>query len=111
VHFVTQNPTLNVIIPHAGQAKGGSRRMTGFFDDSHRLFDTAVAPLEAIQYVLHQVGPERIIFGSDVSGTRMPVFNFPHVERATVRQLDFDEESLRLIFADNIERLVNAETW
>ncbi len=110
VHFVTQNPTLNVIIPHAGQANGGTRRMTGFFDNPHVFFDTAVAPLEAIQYVLHHVGPDRIIFGSDVSGTRRPFFNFPSVERTKVCQLDLDEKRLQLIFADNIERLVNAET-
>lgn len=107
VLFVKRNPGLTVIIPHMGQANGGTDRMSVFFNNPHVFFDTAVAPLEAITYVLQHGGPERIIFGSDVSGTRTPFFNFPTVERDKVRQLNLDEESMRLIFADNIERLVN----
>ena len=90
-----------------GQANGGTDRMRVFFVNPQIYFDTSVAPLEAIQYVLHHVGATRVIFGTDVSGTRMPFFNFPKVELAKLRQLDLDDASMRLIVAGNIERLVN----
>jgi hypothetical protein len=38
----------------------------------------------------------------------MPFFNFPKVERDKLRKLDLDDESMQLIFAGNIERLVKA---
>ncbi|KON26483.1 hypothetical protein AC480_05595 [miscellaneous Crenarchaeota group archaeon SMTZ1-55] len=105
--FVERNPEVTVIIPHMGQANGGTDRMRVFFVNPQIYFDTSVAPLEAIQYVLHHVGATRVIFGTDVSGTRMPFFNFPKVELAKLRQLDLDDASMRLIVAGNIERLVN----
>ncbi len=51
--------------------------MTGFFGNPHVFFDTAVDTLGASLYVLHHGGPERIIFGSNVSGTRMPLLQRP----------------------------------
>ncbi|MEE8323127.1 MAG: amidohydrolase family protein [Candidatus Bathyarchaeia archaeon] len=108
VLFIKQNPALTVIIPHVGGANGGTKRMEVFFDNPNIYFDTAVAPLESIKYILRKVGPERIIFGSDVSGTKMPFFNFPIVERDKLRKLDLDDECMQLIFAGNIERLVKA---
>ena len=104
--FIKENSEINVIIPHMGQANGGYEKMTIFFEDSNVYFDTAVAPLKAIQFILDHVGPERIIFASDVSGTRMPFFNFPKVELQKLAKLNLDQESYRLIFAANIERIL-----
>ena len=104
--FISENSEINVIIPHMGQANGGYEKMTVFFEDPNVYFDTAVAPLEAIQYVLDHVGPERIIFASDVSGTRMPFFNFPKVELQKLIKLNLEKESYRLIYAANIERIL-----
>ena len=56
--------------------------------------------------VLDNVGVERMIFCSDVSGTSMPFFNYTKVELDKVIQLDLDEKSMSLIFAGNIERLI-----
>jgi len=47
-----------------------------------------------------------MIFGSDVSGTKEPFYNFPEVELKKVLHLDLDEASRELIFAGNIERLM-----
>ena len=108
VLFVKRNPALTVIIPHVGGANGGTERMKVFFNNPNIYFDTAVAPLESIKYILRNVGPERIIYSSDVSGTRTPFFNFPKVERDKLRKLNLDDERMQSIFAGNIERRVNA---
>jgi predicted TIM-barrel fold metal-dependent hydrolase len=56
--------------------------------------------------VFDNIGPERIIFGSDVSGTVEPFFNFPKVELKKIEILNLDENSKRLILSKNIEQLV-----
>lgn len=106
VRFVRDNPELKIIIPHMGNLNGGYDRMDVFFDNPNVHFDTSVASLDAVKRVLDNVGPERVIFGSDVSGTRVPFFNFTKVELAKVLQLDLDERSKSLIFAENIESLI-----
>jgi hypothetical protein len=106
VRFVKDNPELKIIIPHMGNLNGGYDRMDVFFDNPNVRFDTSVASLDAIKRVLDNVGPERVIFGSDVSGTRVPFFNFTKVELAKILQLDLDERSKSLIFAENIESLI-----
>ena len=106
VRFVEGNPELKVIIPHIGKLNGGCDRMDVFFDNTSVYFDTGTAGLDDIRRVLDNVGPERVIFGSDVSGTSLPFFNFTKVELAKVLQLDLDERSKALIFAENIENLI-----
>ena len=106
LRFVKENPGLRVIIPHMGKMNGGCERMEAFFDNPNVYFDTSTAPLEAIRNILAKVGAERMIFGSDVSGTKEPFYNFPEVELKKVLHLDLDEASRELIFAGNIERLM-----
>jgi len=106
VRFVRDNPELKVIIPHMGNLNGGYDRMDIFFDYPKLYFDTSMASLDAIKRVLDNVGAERVIFGSDVSGTRLPFRNFTKVELAKVLQLDLDEWSKARIFAENIESLI-----
>ncbi len=106
VRFVERNPGLPVIIPHCGVLNGGTARMDVFFDNPDVYFDTAVAPLEAVAFVLEHVPAERVLFGSDVSGTATPFFNFPAVELAKVRQLALGEREMALLLAGNIDRLV-----
>lgn len=106
VRFVNDNPELKIIIPHMGEINGGADKMDVFFDNPNVSFDTGVAPLDDIKRILDNVGAGRIIFGSDVSGTRQPFFNFTKVELAKVLQLDIDEESMALILAGNIESLI-----
>ena len=89
-----------------GQANGGYEKMVAFFKNPNVYFDTAVAPLTAIQHVLDNVGPERVIFASDVSGTKLPFHNFPKVELQKLTKLSLDQASYRLILAENIERIL-----
>ena len=106
VRFVRDNPELKVIIPHMGNINGGYDRMDVFFDNPNVYFDTSTASLDAIKRVLDNVGAERVIFGSDVSGTKLPFYNFTKVELAKVLRLDLDERSKSRIFAENIESLI-----
>jgi predicted TIM-barrel fold metal-dependent hydrolase len=106
VRFVRGNPELKIIIPHMGNLNGGYDKMDAFFDNPNVHFGTSTASLNAIERVLGNVGAERVIFGSDVSGTRLPFFNFTKVELAKVLQLDLDEKSKARIFSENIESLI-----
>lgn len=105
-NFVESNPEVNVIIPHMGELNGGYERMHIFYHKENVYFDTSVAPLKVIREVLERVGPERVIFGSDVSGTSEPFYNFPKVELQKLYRLNLDEEDLELILAGNIERII-----
>jgi predicted TIM-barrel fold metal-dependent hydrolase len=89
-----------------GNLNGGYEKMNVFFDNPKVYFDTSTASLDAIKRVLDNVGAERVIFGSDVSGTRMPFYNFTKVELDKVSQLDLDEKGKSRVFAGNIEGLI-----
>ena len=102
----TADTGITVVVPHMGMLNGGYGAMSDFFPWPHVVFDTACAPAEAIDRVLTECGPERVIFGSDVSGTSQPFFNFPKVEREKVESLGLSEAEHSLIFGDNILRLI-----
>ncbi|HDN62742.1 MAG TPA: hypothetical protein ENF56_02135 [Candidatus Bathyarchaeota archaeon] len=104
--FIHRNPDVNIIIPHMGKLNGGYEKMREFFDMGNVYFDTSTAPLNVIREFLDAVGPERVIFGSDVSGTPEPFYNFPKVELEKLRKLDLERDDLRLILSGNIERLI-----
>jgi predicted TIM-barrel fold metal-dependent hydrolase len=106
VAFVRRMRDVPVIIPHMGQLNGGPDAMEVFFDEKHVFFDTSVAPLEVIERILNRVGPERVIFGSDVSGTKEPFFNFPRVELEKLYRLPLSDADRSLILGGNIERLL-----
>ena len=110
VAFIQRNPQLNVIIPHMGDLNGGYEAMETFYDNPHVFFDTSVADLRPIEKALANAGVERAIFGSDVSGTTEPYFNFTHVELEKIMKLSLAPDELALVLAGNIERLINAVT-
>jgi len=108
--FIDGNPELQVIIPHIGALNGGHDRMEAFYDNKNVYFDTSVAPIGAIKRCLEAVGPERIIFGSDVSGTATPFYNFPKVELCKIRSLGLRKDDLELILSGNIERMLSKKS-
>ncbi|HGJ67073.1 TPA: hypothetical protein ENS27_17065, partial [bacterium] len=106
LRFVHENPELNIIIPHMGFLNGGYDKMSAFFDKPNVYFDTGTATLDAIKNVLYNVGVERVIFGSDVSGTKTPFFNYTKVELDKVLQLNLNDSDMSMILAGNIENLI-----
>lgn len=106
VEFVRRMRDVPIIIPHMGQLNGGWKLMEEFYDEKHLFFDTSTAPLEAIESILNAVGAERVLFGSDVSGTREPFFNFPTVELEKLNRLSISDADRSLILGGNIERIV-----
>jgi len=107
--FIDRNPEIKVIIPHMGKLSGGYDKMDIFFDNPNVYFDTSTASLDAISNVLEKVGAERVIFGSDVSGTKEPFYNFPKVELDKLSQLKLEPFSKEQIFFRNIEKLMHVK--
>jgi len=107
--FIDRNPEIKVIIPHMGKLSGGYDKMDIFFDNPNIYFDTSDASFEAIENVLNKVGAMRVIFGSDISGTKEPFYNFPKVELDKLSQLKLDHLSKSLIFSRNIEKLMHVK--
>ena len=105
VAFIERSPELPIIIPHCGQLNGGTEAMPAFFDNLNIHFDTSMSRWENLCFVAERVPPERIIFGSDVSGTSQPFHNFTAVELEKVRRLALPEDQMALILAGNIDRL------
>ncbi|HHN45873.1 MAG TPA: GNAT family N-acetyltransferase [Planctomycetes bacterium] len=95
-----------VIIPHCGRMNGGFDGLKPLLDRPNVFFDTSVAPIDEVRTVLDAVGPHRLIFGSDVSGTRTPFFNFPKVELEKLKQLSLSENDWRLVTRENIMRIM-----
>ncbi|HAX62339.1 MAG TPA: hypothetical protein DCX95_07295 [Elusimicrobia bacterium] len=106
VKFIDCNPELTFIIPHMGKLSGGCDKMDIFFDNPRVYFDTSTAPLNEIKRIFEICGAKRIIFGSDVSGTKQPFYNFPRVELEKLNMLNINEQSKKLICSQNIERLI-----
>lgn len=100
---------VSVIIPHLGMLNGGPKAMARFFGQPHVFFDTSCAPKEVARWFLDEIGGDRLLFGSDVSGTAQPFFNFPRVERERVEALGLSEEERRLVFGGNLLRLLGRD--
>jgi len=105
--FINENPNLKIIIPHIGALNGGHDKMEVFYKKKNIFFDTSFAPIKAIKNCLEAVGPKRLIFGSDISGSSTPFSNFPKIELKKILKLKLKKEDLELILSGNIERLLN----
>jgi hypothetical protein len=93
-----------LIIPHLGRNNGGAPRLLS--EDFWRRANTwadmsasAVTP-EEIRRFLGKYGPERLIFGSDYP------FGTPSGSRQKILDLNLSEADQRLIFSENITRLL-----
>jgi len=107
---IDENPETNAIIPHMGKLNGGYDGMQVFYERKNVYFDTSTASIEAVKNCLIAVGPERVIFGSDVSGTRQPFYSFPKVELEKIRKLALKEGDLELVFSGNMERIISTRS-
>ena len=106
-HIAEEYPGIPLIIPHMGRLNGGPDLMDAFFDRPDVYFDTGPAGGEdAIRRFLDEIGPERLILGSDYSGCRLPYTQRPKLEREKLEAMGLSDHEKRLIFAENIERLL-----
>ena len=98
--FVRMAPGLPLIIPHLGMLGGSPLDFLKAFRDSPNVFfDTALAPSDTILRFFKAIGPERIIFGSDVP------FGSMATELSKITSLPIAEGDKELILSENIIRL------
>jgi predicted TIM-barrel fold metal-dependent hydrolase len=98
--FVRMAPDLPLIIPHLGLLGGNPLDfLRSFKDNPHIYFDTALSTAGTILQFLETIGPERIIFGSDVP------FGSMATELPKVISLPIPDHEKALVLAGNIIKL------
>jgi hypothetical protein len=105
-HFIERNPDINVIIPHMGERNGGTFKMKAFFDNPRVYFDTSTSSQFEIGWMLELVGPQRILFGSDISGTHAPFYNFPWIELLKIEGLGLKKDEMEMVCSANLLRIL-----
>ncbi|MBW1721644.1 MAG: amidohydrolase family protein [Deltaproteobacteria bacterium] len=102
--FVDMTRTLKVIIPHLGMLGGDPMDFLDHFkDDENVHFDTALAAPSILAEFARRIGPERILFGSDVP------FGTMERELQKVLSLPLGEEAKEKILGENLRRLIRME--
>jgi uncharacterized protein len=98
--FVKKTKKLKVIIPHLGMLGGNPADFLRAFKGRENVyFDTALSSQETIMRFIETVGPERVLFGSDI-----PFGTMKHeVEKVT--SLPIPDASQKMILCKNIRRL------
>lgn len=98
--FVEAAPELKLIIPHLGLLGGNPIDFLNVFKDNRNIyFDTALSDRSTILRFIKTVGPERVLFGSDIP------FGAMGSELSKVMGLDIPDEEKELILSGNIIRL------
>jgi len=102
--FVGFTKTLKVIIPHMGLLGGNPMDFLERFKDRENVyFDTALAGLGTIKAYVHQVGSERVLFGSDIP------FGTMKDELRKVLSLQIGDREKENILGGNLKRLIKLE--
>lgn len=102
--LIDRTKTLKVIIPHMGLLGGNPLDfLRAFRHKDNVCFDTALASTGTITRFIEGVGPERILFGSDVP------FGTMKGELDKILSLRISEEDRALILYGNIKRLTGLE--
>ena len=98
--FVGMFPGLPLIIPHLGLLGGYPLDfLKAFKKDESVRFDTALGGRDTIYEFIRTVGPERVLFGSDVP------FGSMQSELAKVLALSLNDDDRHLVLAGNFMRL------
>ncbi|NLN61237.1 MAG: amidohydrolase family protein [Deltaproteobacteria bacterium] len=100
VRFVERFPNLKLIIPHLGLLGGNPLDFLEHFKaKSNIYFDTALAQTSTIDRFVRTVGPERVIFGSDIP------FGSMENELSKVLALKLNKAEMERILSLNILKL------
>jgi len=100
ISFVARTKSLKLIIPHLGLLGGKPEDFLKAFRDCRNVyFDTALASPGSIFEFVKEIGPERILFGSDIP------FSTMKSELGKIQALDIPDEEKALILSGNVKRL------
>lgn len=98
--FVDMAKDMKIIIPHLGLLGGNPYDFLRSFKDSENVyFDTALGSRETIHDFIKAVGPQRVLFGSDVP------FGSMKSELSKVVSLPLKKDDKALILSGNFIRL------
>jgi predicted TIM-barrel fold metal-dependent hydrolase len=102
--FVKMTKTLKVIIPHLGLLGGSPLDfLEAFKKRENCYFDTALAGQEQILRFVKEIGPERVLFASDIP------FGTMKNELNKVLSLPIGDNAKELILSKNIKRLTGLD--
>ena len=102
--FVKMTKSLKIIIPHLGLLGGNPLDfLEAFKKREHCYFDTALAGQETILRFVQEIGPERILFGSDIP------FSTMKNELHKVLSLPINDAEKELILSKNVKRLIGLD--
>lgn len=102
--FAKRTKTLKIIIPHLGMLGGNPLDfLTSFKDNKDIYFDTALASPNTILQFIRQIGPERILFGSDVP------FGTIKGELGKILSLPIGDNEKEFILSQNIRHLIGLD--
>jgi predicted TIM-barrel fold metal-dependent hydrolase len=102
--FMRMTKTLKVIIPHLGLLGGNPLDfLEAFKKRENCYFDTALAGQEQILRFVKEIGPERILFASDIP------FGTMKNELNKVLSLPIGDADKELILSKNLKRLIGLD--
>lgn len=98
--FADMFPQMTLIIPHLGLLGGYPIDFLKAFKDRENIFfDTALGSKDMIFEFIRTIGPERVLFGSDVP------FGTMKSELTKITSLSISQKDRELVLAGNIKRL------
>jgi predicted TIM-barrel fold metal-dependent hydrolase len=102
--FVDMAEGVTLIIPHLGLLGGNPYDFLRAFKDNESIyFDTALASRDQIKKFVETIGPERVIFGSDVP------FGSMHSELDKILSLSISHEDKEMLLYKNIINLAKLD--
>ena len=102
--FVKMTKTFKIIIPHLGLLGGNPLDfLEAFKRRENCYFDTALAGQETISRFVQEIGPERILFASDIP------FGTMKNELNKVLSLPIGDAEKELILSKNVKRLIGLD--
>ena len=99
--FVKRTKSLKLIIPHMGMLGGSPLDFLEAFEKYPNVyFDTSLASSGVVKRFIDTIGPERILFGSDIP------FGTMKTELEKILSLRVGNEEKELLLSKNLKRLI-----
>lgn len=99
--FIKMTKRLKIIIPHIGMLGGNpSDFLHAFKENQNVYFDTSLASSSIVLRFIEKIGPERILFGSDIP------FGTMRLELGKILSLPIGDSQKECILSKNLKRLI-----